>query len=442
MPQTIETLTDRVADVGAMVDEVLATVATVRGPDLEADPRVRTDDRLRELLTGLERVRNAAEATAAQVMVAIAEEADRLDAAEYAATGLPSRSHGEFVPDEIGVLLACTKAAAGRRYGLALRVERYPQVLRAWSSGCIDERKVQTICDEIAVLDDQDVTADADAFAIHELTERLEVDGVDHARNHTWTQTREWMRRRVLAAVPEIAELRRCRAERERMVQVTPADDGMSHLWAVLPSVPAREFEQALTAAAQALGSDDPRTMDQRRADLMLDWLLGPDHAPVVHLHLVGGDSSVDASPATAWLPGVGQLTQAQTSELVLSARTVVTPAAADCACEPGYRPSAPLERAVRTRDVTCRFPGCRRNAIGTGTGTDVDHTVPWPAGITAADNLAVLCRRHHRLKHSPGWQVVLHANGSMTWTGPSGRTFTTHPWDLRDRPPTPVPRE
>lgn len=442
MPQTIETLTDRVADVGEMVDEVLATVAEVAGPDVHCDPRAATDDRLRELLTGLERVRNAAEATAAQVMVALGEEADRLDAAEYAATGLPSRSHGEFVPDEIGVLLASTKAAAGRRYGLALRMERYPQVLRAWSSGCIDERKVQTICDEIAVLDDHDVTADADAFAIHELTDRLEASGVDHARTHTWTQTREWIRRRVLAAVPEIAEFRRCRAEHERMVQVTPADDGMSHLWAVLPSVPAREFEQALTAAAQALGCDDPRTMDQRRADLMLDWLLGPDHAPVVHLHLVGGEAAVDASPATAWLPGVGQLTQAQTSELVLSARTVVTPAAADGACEPGYRPSAPLERAVRTRDVTCRFPGCRRNAIGTGTGTDVDHTVPWPAGITAADNLAVLCRRHHRLKHSPGWQVVLHADGSMTWTGPSGRTFTTHPWDLRDRPPTPVPRE
>jgi hypothetical protein len=95
------------------------------------------------------------------------------------------------------------------------------------------------------------------------------------------------------------------------------------------------------------------------------------------------------------------------------------------------YRPSAGLRRAIELRDVTCRFPGCRRAA--SGRGTDLDHTVPWPDGPTAAGNLAVLCRRHHRLKHSEGWSVCLDPDGVMTWTTPGGRRFSTSAWCYTD---------
>jgi len=96
---------------------------------------------------------------------------------------------------------------------------------------------------------------------------------------------------------------------------------------------------------------------------------------------------------------------------------------------EQGYRPSAALDRAVRVRDVTCRFPGCRRAALGTATGTDIDHAVSWPVGCTVASNLAVLCRRHHRLKHTAGWRVELNADTTMTWTTSSGRAYTSELW-------------
>lgn len=94
------------------------------------------------------------------------------------------------------------------------------------------------------------------------------------------------------------------------------------------------------------------------------------------------------------------------------------------------YRPSRRLDRTIRSRDVTCRFPGCRRAATG---GSDLDHTVPWPAGPTAATNLASLCRRHHRLKHSPGWSVEQHEGGILQWTTPDGRKFATEPWCYDD---------
>ena len=447
MSDSIEVLATRALAVGGMVDEVLLEVQTSAGLDPGLDPRVATDDRLRELLVGLEQVRNAAEAVQAEVMVALAAEADRLDAAEFAASGVPSRSHGEFVPDEVGVLLACTKVAAGRRYGLALRSQDHPVVWAGWVAGRVDARKVEVICDELAALADPEVCGTLTAVEIAEWTEKLAAGATDYAGSHTWSQTRVWLRRRILALLPEVAELRRGRAEQERRVQITPGDDGMSELWAWLPSVQARQIQQALTSAAHDLSSDR-RTMDQRRADLLVDWLLGPDHAPTVHLHLITAPNTTAdtgagaaADDVVAWLPGVGSLTELQTSDLIGSAGRVITTTTGEVGTdsEPGYRPSARLDRAVRTRDVTCRFPGCQRAALGTSTGTDVDHTVAWPAGPTAATNLAVLCRRHHRLKHSPGWHMVLHPDHTVTWTTPTGRTYTTEPWHHTNSGSTPM---
>jgi hypothetical protein len=447
MPNSVGALADQVATISDMIDEMVLNVASMPEPDRNIDPRERTDDRIRELLVGLEHVRNAAEAAQATAMVALSDEARDLDVAEFAATGLPSRSHCEFVADEISVLLACTKADAGRRYGLALRAASDPAVAGTWRGGAIDARKVQAITDELTALADPEVTRGLSAADVQDVAEQLAHAAVEHARTHTWSETRAWVRRRVVRIVPEVAELRRGRAEQERRVQITPADDGMSELWAWLPSVEARQIQQALSQSAQALGASDGRSMDQRRADLLVDWLLGPDHAPTVHLHVVvetpdgSGDSNGVADDVAAWLPGVGTLTELQTSDLLGSAQRVVNSVAGCLPAEPGYRPSGKLESAVRVRDVTCRFPGCRRAALGTETGTDLDHTVAWPAGATSADNLAVLCRRHHRLKHSPGWSVTLNRDATMTWTTPTGRTYISEPWHLTNRPGSVVAR-
>ncbi|MGD1240212.1 hypothetical protein [Mycobacterium seoulense] len=65
----------------------------------------------------------------------------------------------------------------------------------------------------------------------------------------------------------------------------------------------------------------------------------------------------------------------------------------ADAKPEPGYRPSAELERFIRCRDMTCRFPGCDRPAEF----ADIDHTVPYPLGPTHASNLKCLCRKQQQ---------------------------------------------
>jgi len=60
----------------------------------------------------------------------------------------------------------------------------------------------------------------------------------------------------------------------------------------------------------------------------------------------------------------------------------------------------------------------------------DLDHARPWPRGRTRDDNLLCLCRRHHRIKQRPGWQVTLTADAVATWTDPTGRVRTTDPVD------------
>ena len=90
------------------------------------------------------------------------------------------------------------------------------------------------------------------------------------------------------------------------------------------------------------------------------------------------------------------------------------------------YRPGAATARAVRSRDGTCRFPGCATAARR----CQLDHVVRHPDGPTTVTNLQSLCATHHGFKHHAGWQVEMDELGVCTWTAPDGRTHTTLPMD------------
>ena len=87
------------------------------------------------------------------------------------------------------------------------------------------------------------------------------------------------------------------------------------------------------------------------------------------------------------------------------------------------YRPPAALRHLVCVRQRTCCYPGCRRPAVR----CDLDHTVAFDkGGRTCLCNLAPCCRRHHRAKQAPGWQLEQLRPGQMTWRMPSGRSYQT----------------
>ena len=86
-----------------------------------------------------------------------------------------------------------------------------------------------------------------------------------------------------------------------------------------------------------------------------------------------------------------------------------------------GYEVPDRLREQTMLRDHTCVFPWCTRSARR----TDADHVIPYAeGGTTSSDNIAPLCRRHHRLKtHSP-WGYTMLEPGTYLWSSPHGYQF------------------
>ncbi len=217
----------------------------------------------------------------------------------------------------------------------------------------------------------------------------------------------------------------------------------MAELWALLPAADAQAAYQRLdTLARRAASSDDPRGMDARRADTLVDVLLGRDRGADVHVEigvLVPVTTLAGVADSPGELTGYGPIPAAAARQLAENAtwRRILTDPATGQPVEVGRRrfPSPGLARYVHARDRTCRFPGCRKPARF----CDLDHVRSYAdGGQTAEGNLLALCRRHHRAKHEGGWTVRRAAGGVAAWTGPTGRVYRSvpEPWEEPDRPP------
>jgi hypothetical protein len=118
-----------------------------------------------------------------------------------------------------------------------------------------------------------------------------------------------------------------------------------------------------------------------------------------------------------------------------------------------GYDIPDRLREQVQLRDRTCVFPRCTRPARG----CDVDHVIPYDhdaeaegrpqPGPTRTDNLACLCRFHHRLKTHSAWRYAMVENGVFEWASPHGHRYRrdhtgTSEIDALDPPDPPgIPR-
>ncbi|MFW6775281.1 HNH endonuclease [Nocardioides sp. CPCC 205120] len=103
------------------------------------------------------------------------------------------------------------------------------------------------------------------------------------------------------------------------------------------------------------------------------------------------------------------------------------------------------IAERVRLDRPTCAFPYCGRPARG----LDLDHIEPYRsnaspgAGQTSTDNLAPLCRNHHRVKTHPSptgaspsgsdppdrrWRYHRDPLGTYVWTSPHGLRYAVDP--------------
>ena len=77
---------------------------------------------------------------------------------------------------------------------------------------------------------------------------------------------------------------------------------------------------------------------------------------------------------------------------------------------------SGAARKALAARDGHCRWPGCERPA----SWCDGHHLVHWiHGGVTDLDNLVLLCRRHHRMVHEGGWQLIKTDDGRVMPVAP-----------------------
>ena len=95
------------------------------------------------------------------------------------------------------------------------------------------------------------------------------------------------------------------------------------------------------------------------------------------------------------------------------------------------HDPPAWMRELVILRDRTCIHPNCNKDSRD----CDLDHIEAFvemddggPPGQTRPDNLAPLCRRHHRAKTHHGWTYHRNPDGTYTWTTPHGQRYTVDP--------------
>jgi hypothetical protein len=304
---------------------------------------------------------------------------------------------------------------------------RLPAVAKVFATGVIDFRMVSTIVSrtenvEAAVLAELD-----EAIARH-CTKWMKLSGPKlRDRVDLWVAKFDAAGVRVPPKVKD-----------DRYVDVYPTTPGMAGVSASVEAADGAALDQRLDAFAATVCDNDPRTKAQRRADAFgalgrgeagLACQCGSEDCPAgadrkaagsAVIHVLADQATLDgSSDQPGYLPGFGILPAASVRDLAATAtlKPLVIPSDMP---DPGYRPSAVTTEFVQWRDLTCRWPGCDKPVHN----CDIDHTVPYPAGLTHACDLKHYCRIHHLIKtFHTGWIEKQLPDGTIVLTAPTGHT-------------------
>jgi hypothetical protein len=281
----------------------------------------------------------------------------------------------------------------------------------------------------------------------------VEAEVLVRAPHQTVGEFRAACSKALLRADPTSVEEQHQRAKAGRAVTSWPEEAGMATVSATLTADGARTVMLALDAVARGQG-DPTLPVDARRADALVrlceaalaDPSLPRQHGRPVTLQVVVDlPTLLGLASHPGELLGYGAIPACLARSLAADAtwQRLLVERGTGRLLHVGstrYRPGRVLREFLTTRSRTCTFPTCHTPA----TACDLDHAHPFdhahPAagGLTSATNCHPACRRHHRLKTHGGWTVRTEVDGSVTWSDPTGRRFTTPPADHRpvDDPP------
>ncbi|WP_324273336.1 HNH endonuclease signature motif containing protein [Blastococcus brunescens] len=386
----------------------------------------------------------------------------------------------EFFPDELALILTCSRTAATQSWEVSTTLlRRLPATWAALADGVLDWPRARAIAlelgwpgrespDDVLAAVEAAVLPQAAGLSIHRL--------------------RALVRGELIAADPAAADRRRKRAERAADVTVRGLGDGMGEVRATMPYPEAAAVRSAADAQARALKkAGDERAIGQLRSMALHDRMTCPwEDRPAVSAHVEVVASLDTLESAAAGAPGAGRAPVLVDGEPVTAALARDLLERLDALCPGGlqaptdgtlslsvvdadgrllaavtrreleaavrcgqglgpppsvdrYQPSPAQRRFARIRDRTCRHPGCGNRAGW----ADLDHVVAHAdGGDTDCTNLCCLCRRHHRLKtHARGWCYAMTPEGVLTVTTPSGVTRVSRPPGMQTAPGSTVLR-
>jgi Domain of unknown function (DUF222) len=294
----------------------------------------------------------------------------------------------EAVAAEVGAALRIGQglAASRVRYARAMR-ERLPRVAEVFKAGDIDFRLFATIVYRTELITDPDVLAAVDAEV-----------AVNLPRWPSMSRGRlSGQLDKIVARADADAVRRRQQRHADREVWIGDGGEGISEIHGSLFTPDAHALDKRLTGLAATVCEHDPRSREQRRADALGALAAGADRlgcrcgredcaagtrspaGPVV-IHVIAEQATIEGradAPPGSEVGADGLITAELMAELAGSAKLVPLIHPGDAPPENGYVPSKALADFVRCRDLTCRWPGCDRPAVG----CDLDHTIPYSRG-------------------------------------------------------------
>lgn len=326
---------------------------------------------------------------------------------------------------EIRAALNLTRRASEVQLDFAhLLCERLPQVWVALDAGWIDLPRARVIVDQ---------TRHLDVALARAVAEEVDVS----AGSMTTGELRARIARLVITVDPGAAKERYQEGVNDRRVASDANPDGTANLYGL--SLPADLTHAAMRwinrLARAAKTKDDPRSMDQIRADVLIDVLTGQANGDrharaVVDIRidattLAGLDDDPGSLPG--WGPIIADVARRVVDEQPDAEHRIT---AVDDDGEPMWtestrrRPTADQQRRVEAVSPTCVFPGCRMPARQ----CDIDHHLEWVRfGPTEDWNLGPLCRHDHVGRHR-GWHLEQLRPGAYRWTSPLGHVYNVGP--------------
>jgi hypothetical protein len=416
------------------------------GPELatlldDTAPADVDDYQLVEVIAGWERLKAHAEARQFEAIAALTRRPVFADCAQKGED--PKTAARRAAASEISARMRLSPGQARNRVELACElVDELGATLAELREGRIDGYRARVVAEETRPLE----------FAARRNAEANILRG---ASRQTGAQLRAAARKAVIAADPGGAEGRHRHARSGRTVsKPCPEPDGMASALIRMPAEDLAALDTALDAAARGIRAadpDDPRTLDQLRADVLADLARAslatgyfaccdPDcsnHRPLATAHghpaavnvTLPFTTAIGLDDAPAELAGYGPITAATARRIAADAtwRRLLTDPATGALLDYGrtrYSPPQDLADHLLARDRTCRFPTCTWPAAT----CDLDHTVPHPDGATSAGNLGPLHRSHHNGKTRGLWRLLQPEPGRFIWTSATGHTYNVDP--------------